>query len=59
MSTRTRLTAAEVKAKWMSDDATGLIHDHRSDEVVVTMVDGSEFACSFAEHTALLAEDDS
>jgi hypothetical protein len=50
MTTRIRLTAAEVKAKWMDDDATGLIHDHQTLEVVVVMLDGTEYACPFEEH---------
>lgn len=50
---RVRISASEVKAKWFSDDATGMIHDHSTGEVVVTMSDGSEFACTFEEHAAL------
>jgi hypothetical protein len=37
MTDRVRLTGAEVKAMWMSEDA-------------IRMVDGTEYACTFAEH---------
>jgi hypothetical protein len=50
MTDRVRLTGAEVKAMWMSEDAIGLVHDHQTEEVVVRMVDGTEYACTFAEH---------
>jgi hypothetical protein len=50
---RQRVSAARVKELWFSDDATGMIHDHTTGEVVIQMEDGSEFACTFAEQAAL------
>jgi hypothetical protein len=52
---RIRLTAAELKAKWFSPDASGMIHDHQTGEVVVQMQDGAEYACTFEEHAAELS----
>lgn len=52
---RVRVTAEELKAKWMSAESTGMIHDHQTGEVVVCMTDGTEFACTFAEHAAEVA----
>lgn len=57
MTTRIRVTAAELKAHWLSNEATGMIHDHSTNEVVVTMNDGTEYACSFCsfdEHHAAI-----
>lgn len=48
--TRKRVPAAELKRLWFSDEATGMVHDHRTREVVVRMQDGTEYACTFAEH---------
>lgn len=55
MSVRIRVSAVSLKAKWFSDDAIGMIHDHEFGEVVVRMSDGTEYACTFAEHAALAA----
>jgi hypothetical protein len=52
---RIRLSAADLKAKWMGDDATGMIHDHQTREVVVVMLDGTEYACTFEEHAAAVS----
>lgn len=49
---RIRVAAAVLKEHWFSDDATGMIHDQSTGEVVVQMADGSEYACSFEEHAA-------
>lgn len=54
MGARIRISAAELKAKWFSDDAAGMTHDHQANEVVVRMVDGTEYACTFEEHAAEL-----
>ena len=58
MGARQHITATQLKTKWYSDDATGMTHDHQTGEVVVTMSDGSEWACTFAEHAAFIAGDD-
>ena len=50
MSDRIHIDADALKVKWFSADSTGMIHDHSTSEVVVTMLDGSEYACSFDEH---------
>lgn len=42
---RTRVTAAELKALWFRDDADTLIHDHQTNEKVVRLTDGREYAC--------------
>lgn len=55
---RTRIPAADLKAKWFSDDGFGMVHDYSTGEVVVVMADGTEYACTFAEHQALLAGED-
>jgi hypothetical protein len=36
----------------MSDDARGMVHDHQTQEIVVEMLDGTAFSCSFAEKAA-------
>lgn len=43
------VTEAELKAKWFSDEAHGMIHDHQTGEKVVVMSDGTEYATPFAE----------
>jgi len=53
-----RVSAEVVKTKWFSPDGVGLTHDHETDRVIVRMRDGSEFWCTFAEHSALLASAD-
>lgn len=57
MTTRHRVSADEVKRRFMSRAGTGLIHDHQTGEVVAVMDDGTEYACSFEEHSALLEAD--
>lgn len=49
---RIRVSAERLKELWFSDGAAGMIHDHQTEEVVVTMHDGTEFACTFAEKAA-------
>ncbi|HET7690012.1 MAG TPA: hypothetical protein VFK41_06525 [Nocardioidaceae bacterium] len=50
---RVRVSAARLRELWFSDGATGMIHDHSTQEVVVTMADGVEYACTFEEKAAL------
>lgn len=52
MSDRIRVTVDELRDKWFSPDARGMIHDHQTQEVVVEMLDGTAFACTFAEKVA-------
>lgn len=54
MADRIRISADELKAKWMGAHSSGMIHDHQTREVVVVMNDGTEFACSFEDHSAAL-----
>jgi hypothetical protein len=54
MAERIHVTAAELKRLWFSDDATGMTHDHQTGHVVVQMRDGTEYACTFEEHSAQL-----
>jgi predicted metal-dependent enzyme (double-stranded beta helix superfamily) len=49
MPDRIRVTEAQLKAHWMSPDATGLIHDHQTDTKVVVMADGTEYETPWAE----------
>ena len=54
MTARIRVSASDLKAKLFSREGTGMIHDHATQEVVVRMSDGTEYACSFEEHAAAL-----
>jgi hypothetical protein len=54
MAERTHVTAAELKQLWFSDDATGMIDDYQTGHIVVQMRDGTEYACTFEEHSAQL-----
>jgi hypothetical protein len=52
MAERIHVTAAELKRHWFSDAAVAMIHDHQTGHVVARMSDGTEYACTFAEHAA-------
>ena len=54
METRIRITAAELEKKWMSPESRGMVHDHSTQEVVVEMLDGTAYACTFAEKKAAI-----
>lgn len=49
MSGRIRVSAAELKEAWFSEDASVLIHDHEAGEKVVQMRNGTEYATPFSE----------
>lgn len=51
MSDRIRVTEAELKRLWFSDDADTMIHDHQTGEKAVRLKDGTEYATPFAELT--------
>jgi hypothetical protein len=56
---RKRVTEAELKRLWFSDQATGMIHDHQTGEKVVVMEDGTEYATPFADLAAPASAGDS
>lgn len=58
MGDRIKVSAEVVKEKWFSPESKGMTHDHQTKEVVVHMKDGSSYACTFAEHSALLKAED-
>lgn len=49
MSARIRVSHAELKRLWFSDDARGMVHDHQTKTKVVVMADGTEYETPFAE----------
>jgi small-conductance mechanosensitive channel len=51
VSDRIRVTEAELRDRWFSDAAAGMIHDHQTREKVVRMDDGTEYATPFSELT--------
>jgi hypothetical protein len=46
---RIRVTEAQLRDHWFSDEAAGMIHDHHTEEKVVRMKDGTEYATPFSE----------
>ena len=52
MAERIMVTEAELKRRWFSDEATGMIHDHQTGHKVVRMADGTEYATAFVDLVA-------
>lgn len=53
MGQRIKVTEDELKRHWFSDKATGMVHDYQTDEKVVVMEDGTEYATPFDELVGL------
>lgn len=51
---RIRVTPQQLKELWFTDAAESLIHDHQTNEKVVRMADGREFACRLDDPEAAL-----
>lgn len=55
---RIRVTAAELREKWMSWDGIGMTEDHQTQTRVVQMADGTEYETTFEEIRAARAGGD-
>lgn len=52
MGERVVVTPERLKELWFSDDADGMVHDHQTNQKVVRMKDGREFACALDDPEA-------
>lgn len=46
------VTPERLKELWFLPEATGLVHDHQTNQKVVRMEDGTEYACALDDPKA-------